>query len=281
MRVLKFCDSHWSYSPTDVEPTQLSAYEALALISLVRCGGWIDSCCIGPLQSSSIKLTPLEPQFKYGQFGRLISAGLASPNSSSPEDAFYEQHGQIIGWEPEMVCWSLRVPDPVKFVRTLENIIDSNAWPEPWQGECSGIWQELAVAECWEFCEYSLAQRNLPVPGTTAALSLFNNLLRDFSVSQCYQLIWASASDATDYRARKGVSPQHAANYLVGACQRRADRYRAEGWAIKGFQRNFSLGRSQVSHVLHDVFLQHGEAGFFSCPSAPFAGTSSKHPLSK
>jgi hypothetical protein len=150
----------------------------------------------------------------------------------------------------------------------LEEVIASSVWPQDWHSECVEFWHTLAAAECWEFCEYSLGSRNLPMPGATALSALIENLLRDFSVSQCYQLIWASAGNTTDYRVRKGISAPHAANHFIGACQRSADRSRAEGWTIKGFRRNFQLGRSQISHVLHDVFLKHGEAGFFSCPNS-------------
>lgn len=272
-QVARFCSENWSYSCSIVEPNELTALDALALISLVRCGGWLDQYRIGPLQASSVPLAPLESRFQEGLIDRLITAGLVSPDMSSSLEAFFEQHGNNRKLNRNKVQWLLRMPAPVNFVLRLEELIASSAWPQNWQIECSNIWYKLAVAECWEFCEYSVTQRNLPMPGATALTALIDNMLRDFSVSQCYQLIWASASDATDFRARKGISAKHAANYLIGVCQRRADRSRAEGWSIKGFKRNFQLGRSQVSHVLHDVFLKHGEAGFFVCPNTCIAPT--------
>ena len=266
-KVVQFCLEHWSYNESAVEPSQLSALEALAFISLVRCGGWLDEYRIGPLQASSIPFAPSSPCFQADLIDRLITVGLVSPDMSSSLTAFSGLHGKILNWDLEKVQWLLRIPVAADFVHALEDVVASSAWPQNWKMECTKIWHELAVAECKEFCAYSVSQRDLPMPGATAVSALVENLLRDFSVSQCYQLIWASASDATDYRVRKGITARHAANYLIGVCQRRADRSRAEGWTIKGFHRNFQLGRSQISYVLHDVFLKHGEIGFFACPN--------------
>ena len=119
------------------------------------------------------------------------------------------------------------------------------------------------------FCD---AQFDLPMPGGTALNALIDNQLRDFSVSQCCQLLWTATEKATDYRVRKVTTARHASKYLIDICQLLADRTRAEGWEIKGFAREFQLPRSQVSHVLHDVFLRHGEVGF-SGPINPGVAT--------
>lgn len=266
--IANFCTSRWAYTKLEITPDQLSAEAAIALLSLVRCGGWMDSSTVGAIRNSVIPLTPQESVFQSQLLDILIGRGLVAPLPSSPPGTFMPL-GIEPSWEPESAHWMMLFPDPPAFVQQLERLIASFAWPDSWPTDCTNIWKKLATAECWEFCKYCVLQRNLPMPGATALYALIDNLLRDFSVSQCYQLIWASAADATDYRARKHITVHHAANYLIGACQRRADRSRAEGWPVKGFQRNFQLGRSQVSHVLHDVFLKQGEVGFFTCPSSP------------
>lgn len=248
----------------EIEPAQLDAGAAVALISLIRCGGWIGEATIGSLQDSEIPFSPKEILFRHLLITVLLEKRLIVPSFNSPKHAFRLPPNKNPGWDPEAVYWSVLLPDPPSFIQQLEHIVASSDWPNGWRDDCSRFWRQLAVAECWEFCAYSIAQRSLPMPGAAALTTLFNNLLRDFSVSQCYQLIWASASDATDFWVRKQAIAQHAANYFVGGCQRKADRYRAEGWAIKGFKRNFKLPRSQLSYVLHDVFLKHGEAGFSS-----------------
>lgn len=266
LAILNFCTELWSYEPIDVAFQQLSAEEAIALLSLVRCGEWIDENSIGSLHDKDIPFAPMKADFKNSLLNTLLASGLIAPIPDSPSSAFVIKHGKVVSWKPDEAKWHLLFPAPPKFIQQLESLVDSRNWPDGWLTACFHLWRQLAAAECWEFCAYSVAQRSLPMPGNTALTSLIDNLLRNYSVAQCYQLIWSSASDATDYKARKRITTQHAANYLIGACQRRADRSRAEGWTIKGFRRNFQLPRSQVSHVLHDVFLKHGITGFITPP---------------
>lgn len=262
-----FCTGLWSYKPIDLRPQKLSALEAIALLALIRCGGWIDKNSIGSLCDSDIPFAPQENDFKNTLLQSLLTSGLIAPLPRSPSGSFVFKQGTVVGWEAEVVHWCLLFADPPAFIQQLESMVELGHWPEGWYNSCAKLWLQLAAAECWEFCAYSVAQRNLPMPSKISLNSLIENLLCSYSVAQCYQLIWVSTSDATDYRVRKHTTAQHAANYLVGACQRRADRSRAEGWSIKGFRRNFNLPRSQVSHILHDLFLKHVEAGFTNCPT--------------
>jgi len=261
--VNSFCESRWSYTLQEITPDQLNAESAIALLSLVRCGSWLDESTVGAIRNSAIPFAPQDSALQMELLEALLEYGLVAPLPSSPPGTFMTtREGQ--SWQTECAHWVMLFPDPPVFIQQLECFVASSVWPDFWLEDCVLLWKRLAVAECWEFCKYSVQQRDLPMPGITALYALIENLLRDFSVSQCYQLIWASAADATDYRARKRITAQHAANYLIGTCQRRADRSRAENWPIKGFHRNYHLVRSQISHVLHDVFLKHGEAGFFS-----------------
>ena len=47
-------------------------------------------------------------------------------------------------------------------------------------------------------------------------------------------------------------------NYMIGACQRWADKARAENWDVAGYKRNFNLPRSLISYVLFDVYVDAG-----------------------
>jgi hypothetical protein len=52
-------------------------------------------------------------------------------------------------------------------------LIATDAWPEPWNEQLHALWKRQAVAESWEYCAYSVAQRDLPMPGTTALMGEF------------------------------------------------------------------------------------------------------------
>lgn len=260
--VTNFCVAHCSSQNAQIEPQHLNAETAVSLLSLVRCGGWLNDSTIGAIARSQVSFAPMESTFTQYLLRILIEKGLIAPSPKSPLAAFSFTHENELQWEKETVYWTLLIPKAPEFIKTLEILAASDSWPENWQDGTHSLWKMLAMAECLEYSAYAVARRNLPMPGRTALNALFENLLRDFSVSQCYQLIWTAAGRAVDYMVRERIRPQHASNAFIGNCQRYADRARAESWRIKGFQRNFDLPRSQLSYVLHDVFLRHSELGF-------------------
>ncbi|MBS1154442.1 MAG: hypothetical protein H6R07_366 [Proteobacteria bacterium] len=261
-------DSPWRDRETNIEPSHLTVESAVTILSLVRSSGWIGEREVGELRKSAIPMTPQQIDM-YGKcIDTLLSSHLVVPGASS--EAFRHHNRYDSEWYLSAVKWILLMPNPQKFIHQLEVLAASPMdWPDGWYEGLMSIWRQLAKAECLEFCYHCLSERNLPRPTDVALSVLIDNLLRNYSVSQCYQLIWSSAADATDFMVRKATTSQHAANYFVGACQRKADRVHAAGWVIKGFRRNYHLARSQVSYVLHDVFLRHGDAGFTSTVPTP------------
>lgn len=260
--ITNFCTANWSYEITEIEPEHFSSETAVALLSLIRSGGWLNDSTINAIGQSQVSFVPMENTFKQYLVKTLIDNGLIAPSPESPLTAFNFTHGEELNWELDDVYWTLRLPEAPEFIEKLEILTASDIWPEGWKEGVNTLWKMLAIAECWEYCAYAVKQRKLPMPGRTALIALLDNLLREYSVSQCYQLIWNAAGRAVDYMVRENIRPQHAANALIGNCQRYADRARAEGWAVKGFRRNFDLPRSQLSYVLHDAFFRHSEFGF-------------------
>lgn len=260
--ITTFCNENWSYSLTQIEPEQLSAEAAIALLSLIRCGGWLNESTIDAITPNVVPFVPNEISIAQHLLGVLFDNSLIAPALNSRPSSFQLVADKKVRFDWQTVYWSLLIPEAPNFVEKLEMLAASDSWPKDWNEGAHTLWKMLAMAECKEFCMHAVAQRKLPMPGETALTTLLDNLLRNFSVSQCYQLIWNAAGRAVDYMVREKIRAQHAANALIGSCQRYADRARSEGWNLKGFQRNFDLPRSQLSYVLHDVFLKHGECGF-------------------
>lgn len=266
-RVAEFCSQTWQYERREVIVGDLSLTTAVALVALVRSGGWDKDESVLPWGSAGAPFSPAVVDYRRDLADMLIAAGLVAPSPLSNSEAFlYFADGEP-GWCPEMVKWVILHPAPSRLVREIVETAESPDWPERWIQDVPNLWHSLAAAECWEFCALSMRKRGLPMPGSVALRELIDGLLRHFSVSHCCQVLWSGAARATDSMARRNLTRQHAANYMIGACQRMADRARAEGWDLKGFNRNYELSRSEMSHVLHDVFLQHGEDGFFRCPA--------------
>ena len=127
--------------------------------------------------------------------------------------------------------------------------------------------KDLALHECLETFEHQGQLHKLQPPAGEKTILTFQALLEDLSVAQIYNIVWSAARNAAAYYQRGGVTKQQAANSMVGGCRMRADKAKVEGWKIKPYGRNYDRPRSELSHVLHDVFLKIGELGFNAKPS--------------
>jgi hypothetical protein len=188
-------------------------------------------------------------------------AGLISVSAHS-EDGSIFYHNSQLSFTPEKVCWSGDIDQNLKLVEDIEGLALTGNWPGHCYGQVEGDWLSLALAECRAYYDHCLKERGLHVQGDQAITDMLKNILRDFSVGQCYRIIWHGAINASDYLARNARSRAHAGNYMVGACQRYADNARTQGYTLTPFRRNFDLPRSMMSYVLFDVILKIGERGF-------------------
>ncbi|WP_407279179.1 hypothetical protein U5817_24585 [Aromatoleum evansii] len=255
-----YCRGRWDYREVQHNPEDLSVNTAVALLALVRSGGWLSDTSVGRIDASGI---PFAPEGPLGDnlLATLVSSGLVAPALDSPMDAF-ETTSTSMQVFTDRVHWRILAASPMLLVRQLEQLCKFGEWPDAWDNDIAELQLALAVAECREFADFCLTERGLPAVGHHAAEVLFKNLLTDFAVSQCFRIIWSGAMASVDFIARTGSSRRHASNFFVGACQRWADRARTDGWIIKPGFRNGRRPRSQLSHVLNDVFFGIGERGF-------------------
>ena len=239
----------------------LSLREAVAFISMVRACGYINETTLGSIDFSG---TPLSPTYGYSQelIDLLRNARLIQASLQSSTHAFTFSESEITNCYFERLSWDLLVTDAKELVRELENVALSGNWPASWHDESEALWSELALAEAIQFFAYCAQKRSWRPNLGDATNAMLRNLLRDHSVAQCYRIVWGGAQQTADYQALKKIPNPHAANVFIGACQRWADRARAENWEVKPFRRNFELPRTVVSYVLHDVFFKIGERGF-------------------
>jgi hypothetical protein len=156
----------------------------------------------------------------------------------------------------------MSVTDRKKLIESIEAAGLTGIWPAQWQDQITPLWLKIALAESRQFYDFQAGQRGLHAQGDVAVTEMLNNLLRDFSVGQVYWAIWRGAQQTADFLVRKGPYKAHAANYMIGACQRSADHARVHGWDVPPFRRNFDLPRSMISYVMFDVLLKIGERGF-------------------
>lgn len=278
-KIRAFCHT---IRPTDIhQPAaqDLDLRTAVALLVLARTCLFVDEA--GGDQSSRSRMTlealadatiPLAPRggLASSMLAELSTQGLIAISELSPPDAFTFEEGELRSYDPSRVLWSLTVEDPEQLLSAISRLAQNAAeWPSHWNQAVKNVWVEIALAECKEYFRYAAEERRLPEAGEKSTETMLRGLVESFSVAQCYRIIWTGAQRASDFLVRKRCNTKHAANYMIGECQRWADRAKAENWEVKPFKRNFDLPRSSISHVFFDVFLKIGEDGFTCVPGEP------------
>jgi hypothetical protein len=272
--VKAFCRRIQVHRREHVAAEELSLREAVGLLTLTRACTFIDeldslgNAVLDSLVNSTI---PLAPGHDLGValITQLKDAGLISISDSSSVTAFEFNNDVPTAYMPTWVNWAVTVDEPFHLLTQVEQLAaQQDRWPEPWHGETGHLWHELALEECKEYFAHAATERGLPPAGALSTETMLRNLLNDYSVAQCYRIIYAGAQQAADFLVRKRCTKTHAANYMIGACQRWADRARSEGWDVSLYRRRFDLPRSALSYVLFDVFLAIGGDGFSAVPKS-------------
>jgi hypothetical protein len=232
----------------------------VAFLALIRCCTVDSDGLCGPLSKSQIPYAPTTALMS--EFISLLQQSGLIAVSEYSADGTIGLNGKEIVFDMQNVRWLVPDRETNKLIDKIEIAGLTGFWPEHWHGEVESLWMKLALSECRQFYDYCAEERGFRAQGDVAVNDMLANLLRDFSVGQAYRAIWMGARDASDFIIRTKTNRAHAANYMIGACQRWADRARAEGWLIEVFKRNYKLPRSMISYVLFDVILKIGERGF-------------------
>jgi hypothetical protein len=234
--------------------------EAAAFLALIRCCP-LDANQVGcPLSECAVPFAPTST-LRNNMLDLLRRRGLIAISEHSDMKTLRIEDEKII-CEAQNVRWVVPAEDAPQLISRIEQAGLSRFWPEHWYAEAEEFWLLLALAECRQYYDYSAQIRGLQTGGEVAVTKMLSNLLMDFSVGQAYRVIWHGAKDTSDFLVRENPNRMHAANFMIGACQRWADRARAGGWQVIPFKRNFDLPRCMISYVLLDVIFKIGDNGF-------------------
>lgn len=247
-------------APVELNLESISFKVAMAFLAFSRCCPINDDGLYSSINTNPVPFTPTAIYSKE-LIQKLLESGLiAISEHSSPESLWL--NGEAVEYELYAVLWCGDIDRNQKLVEKIESLALNGDWPSHWNTEAVKVWEDIAQAECREFYDYCLESRGLFASGDSAITAMLKNILRDFAVAQCYRIIWNGARSTADFMVRERPNRTHAANYMIGACQRWADQARTEKWNVFPFRRNFDLPRTMVSFVLFDVILKIGESGF-------------------
>lgn len=128
--------------------------------------------------------------------------------------------------------------------------------------EALALWKEIAIAECIEYLQYQLSKVNFEFTPGDKTYKTFEIILNDFSISQIYGIIWRAVADASKLYLEKGISKKHAANSVIGSCERYAERAKLNSWDLAQYNRIRDLPQSALSLFYFNRVLGIGDMGF-------------------
>ena len=154
--------------------------------------------------------------------------------------------------------------------KTLKNRV---LWPPHWHEELLSVWLELALEEVLHYLTIKLREHQLEPEIGKKTISVFTDLLQNFSISQIYNFIWGSVTNAVAYQVRKGLNRRHTSNLIPISCQQRAEKAMCEGWIVKEYRRDTSVPASTRVSLFSNVVTDLGDDFFTSVPNKKLFAT--------
>lgn len=183
-----------------------------------------------------------------------------SPNSSI--EAFVDEDDFPHTYYIYKVEYYLNMVFPPNKQELFKEILDPAYYANENKEEALSLWIKIAVGECIEYLDYQLKRVGFDFSPGEKTHTMFETLLNDFSVSQIYGIIWKAVADASKLYLEKGISKKHAANTVIGACERYGERAKMNGWKLTEYNRIRDLPQSTLSSFFFNKVLDIGDMGF-------------------
>ncbi len=257
--------------------SELTLRDALYFLSVARHSLSEDFYSISPFSENDPLLAPTF-EFQNDIVKHLYAKGLISISSESDVSAFEfdDELTQTEAFYPVRVIWeflpSMTDGEKRNYLKQVEARVKNDDWSQAWNADKAAIWQHISKFECFEYFSYLLSDRGYEQEKYGQKThSVYESLLERYSVSQVFNLSWQAVRDTTDYIVRQNLPKYHAKNTFIGAIQRKADKYQAEGWELRCSRRDFNCPQTVISSTFFDVFLGLGQSAF-DTPPPPLTG---------
>lgn len=251
----------------------LTLRDAVYLSALIRQSLSEDLTTVTPYSPGPPMLAPTSDyKGKIVQHLQGKSLLAIDPHSSIEAFEFNAELTTVESYYPAKVGWlflpGLDVADKRQFMLNLTAAIDGD-WPDAWENDLPALWRDIVKAEAFEYFFHMLDQRGYRLDKIGEKThAIFDFLIERFPLSKICNLIWQAVRDVTDYNVKNAIPTYQAKNNFVGAIQRKAEKYIAQGWDLRDSRRDFECPQTCISSTFFDTFIKVGERGFTSLPPA-------------
>lgn len=256
--------SCYSNEINPIKYEDLTFKDRVYLGALLRTALSEDMKTILPLREVDKKLAPT---IRYCSFilNYLLMKNIIIVDPNSSIEAFPE--GEDIEFPNQFyityVNYKINIVNDNEDIRkTLSKIINPNNLEESDKEDALKIWKGIALEECLEYFEYSMNKVGFSFSIGEKTIATFKDLLENFSVSQIYGIIYKSIANGTKYYQEKSVNKKQAANSVIGACQRYAEKAIINNWELTKYNRIKELPQSVISEFFYDRVIAIGNLGF-------------------
>lgn len=134
--------------------------------------------------------------------------------------------------------------------------------------EALSLWKEIALMECIQYLKYKLREIKFDFTPGEKTHKIFSTILNNFSVSQMYGIIKKSVDSASNYYLQGNINKKHAANSVIGSCERFAEKAKINNWDLYKYNRLYDLPESTLSFFFFYKVLKIGNNGFYLPPTS-------------
>ncbi|PLV58576.1 hypothetical protein [Brachyspira pilosicoli] len=251
-------------------------FEKLSFINKIYLGAIVraliseDLDYIKELELSNVKLSPYN-NFDFEIYRQLTKEKILLVSPFSNINAFEDSDKFPNVYYIDKVQYLInisKIDDSLE--KTIETIINPEYFTLDNVDEAYNLWIEIAINECIEYLMYRIDKVKFKFNPAKKTYSLFKLLLNNFSVSQIYNIIYRSVASASQDYLERGISKEHAANCIIGACERYANKALMKGWNIESYGRNYDLRQSEISEFFFNKVIKIGDLGFNIAPNIEF-----------
>lgn len=212
--------------------------------------------------NSNVLLTPDDTLSKK-VYLNLFKSNIISVSPTSPLEAFDETDDNFPNtFYIYKVNYYLNLKFPSDKHDLFMDILNPNYYKTELADEAYLLWNEIAISECIQYLQYQLKNSGFYFNPGNKTYKNFEIILKDFSVSQIYGIIWKSVANISKLYLEKRMNKIHAANAIVSSCLRYAEQAKLNGWNLKFYNRIPDLPQSELSAFYFNKVLGIGDMGF-------------------